>query len=253
MFGVEHVHIPLRIMPIRCLKQWELQLTLLKIVKSDLGLLQKKNDGTLARLCQTHAENVDSLASFYYNCCTVHNNSELVCNRLETNKWMGVLLVGMNICYVIVFLYSPLLIPTSCINRITLRIERIFKLRLSDEIAKPLKTKISMVNILSDRQDSHMEVNGIQLKILEMNTVSTDYVPAGIFHYLYRTFIKCHVKDHEYVKDCCDTDIFKVHYCKKETSKCLVWHKCLQPLMQHIFLLCLLIPWVVRILFFLCF
>lgn len=256
MFGVEHVHIPLQILPIKCLKQWELQQTLLKIGKQELGLLEKKKDGTLAHLCQVHAEDVSGLASFYYNCCTVENNGKFVCNRLETNKWMTVLLVGMNIGNVIVFLYSPLLIPTSwykaSINAITLRTERIFKLKLCEDLykAKPLKTKIEMVNILSCEKDSHLKVKGIKLKILEMNTVSTDYVPAGIFHYLYRTFIKCHVKDHEYVTDCCHTDICNVQYCKKEAGKRLVWHKCLQPLMQHIFLLCLLIPWVVRILFF---
>ncbi|CAC5403075.1 unnamed protein product [Mytilus coruscus] len=219
MFGVEHVNIPLRVMALECFKQKELQHTLLKIVKKDLGLLQKRNDGSHASLCQTHVEDVRGLASFYYNCCTVENNDEFVCNRLETNLWMDVLLVGMNICYVIVFLFSPLLIPTSWykadIHGITLRIERTFNLKLSDEFytENQMETEQKTVQLLRSQCNSPLKVKEINLKVLEINTVSTDYVPAGIFHYLYRTFIKCHVKDHEYVKDCCHTDICKFRFC----------------------------------------
>ncbi|VDI75709.1 Hypothetical predicted protein [Mytilus galloprovincialis] len=251
VFGVEHINIPLRVMSLDCFTQRELQYTLRKIVKTELGLLQKRNDGGIASLCQTHAEDIKGIASFYYNCCAIENNDEFVCNRLQTNLWMDVLLVGMNICYVIVFLYSPLLIPTSWykadIHGITLRIERNFHLKLSDELytENQFKTEEKTVQLLKRKKQYPLKVKEINLKILEMNTVSTDYVPAGIFHYLYRTFIKCHVKDHEYVKDCCNTDVCKFRFCN-----CPVWHKCLLPLMQHIFLLILLIPWAIRILFY---
>lgn len=255
MFGVEHVRVPIQLLSTVCLTQKELNKALFAIVRHDLNLLTIKDNKDETRLCQIHIEDVEGLASFYYNCCKEDSNGNFFCSRLETNRWMDVLIVSMNICYVIVFLYSPLLIPTSWykagINEITLRFQRSITLKLSDQFHKECKTKKpeelnEKIKVLVGTDESLLlKVNEIKLKILEMKTVSTDYVPAGIFHYLYRTFIKCQEKDHKYVKDCCDTDI-----CKCSNNRCLMWHQCLLPLMQLIFLLFLLIPWVVRIVFF---
>lgn len=247
MFGVEHINIALRIMSRGCSRQKELQNALLSIVSTELNLLQMENDNEFTRLCQMHAENVSGIASFYYNCCTVDGNGDFACNRLEITKWMTVLLFCMNISYILVFLYSPLLIPTSWyktyVNEIKLRVKQSFKLELNEN--DQMKPKQIQVNVLPDQIYKHVMVKEIKLKMLETNTVSTDYVPAGIFHYLYRTFIKCHVRDHEYVKTCCNTDICIIPYFKG-----LVWRKCLLPLMQPIFLMLLLISWIVRIIFF---
>lgn len=250
MFGVEHVNIALRIISRGCSRQHELQSALLSIVTTELNMLQMGNDNDLARLCQMHAENVNGLASFYYNCCTVDGNGEFVCSRLEINQWMNILLVSMNICYVLAFLCSPLLIPTSWYdnnaNEITLRMEDTFEIKLSNKNVltkiKKSQTNKQIINYF-DNKDT-LKAKEIKLKMLAMNTVSTDYVHAGIFHYLYRTFIKCQVKDHDYVKDCCHTDVC---ICSKRVC---FWHKCLQPFMQHIFLGCLLLPWVIRIIFY---
>ncbi|VDI82458.1 Hypothetical predicted protein [Mytilus galloprovincialis] len=215
MFGVEHLNIALRIMSRGCSRQEELQSALLSIVTTELNMVQMGNDNEFTRLCQMHAENVNGIAAFYYNCCRVEGNGEFVCNRLEINQWMTILLFSMNICYGIAFLCSPLLIPTSWYDtnahEITLRIEDTFEIRLSNgnllTKIKNAQTRQQIINSLNNKYKFPLKAKEIKLKMLEMNTVSTDYVPAGIFHYLYRTFIKCQVKDHEYVKDCCHADV----------------------------------------------
>lgn len=247
MFGVEHVDIQLQPMTSECFvnsTEDKVHNDLMTFATKEFNLLE--NLKTVNRICSMFVENMNGIAEFNYKCCSKNVKIAFECRVIEKNFWIKNLFFTMTLIYIIAFLYSPLLIPTSWyrVNASTFSFHLTTPIGISFIKASKEKDKIivkynnikhmkklkPLVDKLKDSSPVNVNVNIVKIKrISKMKTVSSTFVPAGIFHYLYRTFIKCHVKNNENVKKCCDAMC-----CVGPGCKCR-WHECLKAFMQIFF------------------
>lgn len=265
MFGVEHVDIQFLPMASECFvnsTEDKVHNDLMTFATNEFDLLEHvENQKTVNRICSMFVENINGMAEFNYKCCSKNVKFSFECRIIEKNFWIRNLFFTMTCLYIIAFLYSPLLIPTSWYknneNTLSFRLTKPISVSFIKASKEKDKTILNYNNIkdmeklkplvdkLKVSSPVDVNVSKVEIKLVdELKTVSSTFVPAGILHYLYRTFIKCHVKNNENVKECCDAKC-----CVGPCCKCK-WHKCLKPSMQIVFLICLLFPWFVRVLFF---
>ncbi|VDI04988.1 Hypothetical predicted protein [Mytilus galloprovincialis] len=197
MFGVEHVDIQLQPMPRECFvnsTEDKVHNDLMSFATKEFNLLENRN--TVNRICSMFVENMNGVAEFNYKCCSQNVKFSFECRIIEKNFWIRNLFFTMTLIYIIAFLYSPLLIPTSWYrtNDSTFSFHLTKPIGISFVKASKEKDEIIMYNnikhmeklkpLLDDLKESspvHVNVNTVKIKLVdEIKTVSSSFVPADI-------------------------------------------------------------------------
>ncbi|XP_052069616.1 uncharacterized protein LOC127708630 [Mytilus californianus] len=264
VFGVEHVDIQLKHMSSECFfnsTEEHVHKNLIAFATKEFRLLE--NSSSDQRICSIYVDNINGRAEFYYKCCFRNANFSFECSIIEKTFWVNILFFAMTFIYIVAFLYSPLLIPTSWYKKnvatftfcpskaISIFLTKEDETSKGDENTDILKnnnikhmTKLKSYVIKIDKPSCvYLDIKEVKIRLQDTKTASSSFVPGSMFHFLYRTFVECRVKDHEYVKDCCEA---KCCLCSED----LKWLSFLQLFVQILFVICLLIPWCLRVLFF---
>ena len=203
-----------------------------------------------------------------YECCRIEFGESMVCENLEGNIWIHVLLTIIIILQVMFVLYSPTFVPKK--DRLSTKfLDYVYKPE------HPLKFNIAMVNsdkvITDDRFINAKKFPFIELRNLKEHlrnvtpglvyTVTASqvnlsiraskifpggYSPVGWFKFMKNFFIRCKMRNAVPVlKACCKANMFK-------QSKCCVlqWFTFLSAIMGLIGAAVATLPWIFRILFF---
>lgn len=302
MFGVEHVDIQLSPMSSECLfnlTEEQVHTDLITFATREFRLLENFNSNH--RICSMHVKNINERADFYYECCFRNVNFTFECRTIEEHFWVSSLFLVMTFVYIIVFLYSPLFIPTSwykksattysfhprqtiCI-KLTYLEKDFFKSNNSSAAntldynrilhMKNFKTYVEILkknkDIQSKQNSGQNEQNSGQN---ELDTLQTNVdIETPVVHVVYldvhkidirlqdtkkaystfdpETMFECldynnRVKINEKVQKCCDAECLPMGSCCNSWT----WKTCLKSSIQIVCVLCLLIPWLLRVLFF---
>ena len=203
-----------------------------------------------------------------FKCCKLDFGDNLVCQDLEGNVWIQVLLTIIFILQVLFVLYSPTFVPKK--DRLSTKfLDYIYKPE------SPLKLNIVVVDsdkVISDdkfvnaKKFPFIELHNLQEHLRKVTpgvlytvTVSQVYLsvraskifpggysPVGCFKFLKNFFIRCNLRNSiPTLKSCCKADMFKKSRC------CIVqWYKLLSALMRLAAAAIITLPWILRILFY---
>ena len=210
----------------------------------------------------------DNTGDTKYKCCKLDLGDNLVCQDLEGNIWIQVLLSIIVILQVIFVLYSPTFMPKK--DRLSIKF-----LDYIHKPENPLKLNIVMVDSNKVITDENF-VNGKKFPFIQLHnlkeqlrnvtpgilytvTVSQVYLsvraskifpggysPVGCFKFLKNFFLRCKMRNAiPALKSCCKADMFKKSRC------CIVqWYKLLSALMGLAAAAIITLPWIFRILFY---
>ena len=220
-------------------------------------------------ICNKVVQETDGQTGYTnYKCCRIEFGDTLVCQDLEGNIWIHVLLTIIIILQVLFVLYSPTFVPKK--DRLSTKfLDYIYKPE------SPLKLNVVMTspdNVITDDRFEHakkfpfIELRNLkeQLRNVTLGVVYTitasqvnlsiraskifpgGYSPVGCFKFLKNFFIRCKMRNAiPALKGCCKANMFK-------QSKCCIlqWFTFLSALMGLVGAVIVTLPWIFRILFY---
>ncbi|CAC5369967.1 unnamed protein product [Mytilus coruscus] len=231
MFGVEHVDVQLKHMSSECFfnsTEEQVHKDLIAFATKEFRLLE--NSSSDQRICSMYVDNINGRAEFYYKCCFRNANFSFECRIIEKTFWVNILFFAMTFIYIVAFLYSPLLIPTSWYKKnvvtFTFSLSKTIFISFTKKDTKSnvdhntyiltnkdkehmdnFKSKVSVLDKTNNKDKAscvYWDIKEVKIRLQDTKKTSSTFVPGSMFHFLYRTFVECRVKDHEYVEECCD-------------------------------------------------
>ena len=203
-----------------------------------------------------------------FQCCRLEFGDKLVCQDLEGNIYIQVLLTIIFILQLLFVLYSPTFVPKK--DRLSTKfLDYIYKPE------NPLKLKIVVTDsdkVIADERfviakkfpfielcNLKEHLRNVTPGVLYTVTVSQAYLcvraskifpggysPVGLVKFLKNFFIRCNMRNSiPALKSCCKADMFKKSQCCR-----FQWFKCLASLMGLLAAALITLPWIFRILFY---
>ena len=203
-----------------------------------------------------------------FQCCRLEFGDKLVCQDLEGNIYIQVLLTIIFILQLLFVLYSPTFVPKK--DRLSTKfLDYIYKpenpLKLNIVVVAPDKV-ISDERFVNAKKFPFIELHNLKEHLRNVTpgvlytlTVSQVYLsvraskifpggysPVGLVKFLKNFFIRCNMRNSiPALKSCCKADMFKKSQC------CMFqWFKCLAALMGLLAAAVITLPWIFRILFY---
>ena len=210
----------------------------------------------------------NNIGETVFQCCRLEFGDKLVCQDLEGNIYIQVLLTIIFILQLLFVLYSPTFVPKK--DRLSTKfLDYIYKpenpLKLNIVVVAPDKV-ISDERFVNAKKFPFIELRNLKEHLRNVTpgvlytvTVSQVYLsvraskifpggysPVGLVKFLKNFFIRCNMRNSiPALKSCCKADMFKKSQC------CMFqWFKCLAALMGLLAAAVITLPWIFRILFY---
>ena len=210
----------------------------------------------------------NSIGETIYKCCRLEYSDNLVCQDLEENIWIQILLTIIFVLQVLFILYSPTFMPKK--ERLSTKfLDYIYKpenpLKLNVVVIGP-DAVISDAKFVNAKKFPFIELRNLKEKlrhvtpgVLYTATVSQVYLsvraskifpggysPIGLIKFLKNFFMRCNMRNAvPALKSCCKADIFKKSDCCR-----FQWFRCLAAFMSLLVATIVTLPWIFRILFY---
>ena len=181
-------------------------------------------------VCNEIVRNRDGYADVAHTCCIKDANNKVVCNEHDDNVYITVLYVCITLVKVMLFMFSPLLIPAQMYTASYVSSEYVVKLtkdlkmkmfvsestttsvrykhRLTmDEISDWRRFRDS-INELPMDEVCDVKVPELRIEVKGKRVIPANEPPTGLLRTLYDNLIRCKIRNLDPFKACCDESIY---------------------------------------------
>lgn len=216
-------------------------------------------------VCNQHILDVDGSASFSYYCCRFDETERTVCDYLEKDKWIGILLVTITILKIVVALFVPNLVPETLYRKKFIAEPYVLNLKQSLKLSmvvtrspeqytnarnvkrmseiQSMKSFADTVHSIQEDEPTELKINRLDFHVKRQRIQSAKYAPVGLFKTMYNSFFRCEIRKRRSVKECCDARIC-VKCCGHHG---ITWYKALSEMMSIAAWFVIALPWILRV------
>ncbi|XP_041359767.1 uncharacterized protein LOC121376057 [Gigantopelta aegis] len=217
--------------------------------------------------CNQIIKNVDGYADFVYNCCHRARTGEFQCTDESDDLWISILYISVSIVKVLVFCFSPYLLPANMYSAMYVAGEYLVKLKKEiklsifiteqPDVHVKYKKRLTLEDIADWRrfreaidnmpQDEiiPLKMNELRITVKGKRIIPQNEPPTGLMRTLYDNLCRCKIKALSPFDDCCDRSVFASMEPKFKHQ--VTWHSCVQILVKLILLLLLPFPYYIRL------
>lgn len=223
-----------------------------------------------AYVCNEIVREDDGYGAFVNRCCERDEKGILECSDLEEDFWILVLYVCIALVKLLVFFFSPLLIPETMYSATYMASEYVVKL------SKELKMKLFItenaetsvryrkrltlddvsewtrfVGKLDDFPRDEIipiKMPELRVKVKGKRIIPENDPPTGLMKTFYDNLIRCKIKNLDPFSDCCDRSVYAS--LEPKIKHQLSWHFCCQIFVKFLILILLPTPYYIRIFIF---
>nr|KAG5705591.1 hypothetical protein BaRGS_034789 [Batillaria attramentaria] len=200
-------------------------------------------------------------------------DGNVICKDIQYDVWIEVLMAFIVITKILVVLYSPSFLPGSLYRLKYVATEYIYHIpetapfkrirmvvtqfpgtygndqkivRLSEiKGMEYFKTMVDTNMHLDKLYDVTMD--RVRLSVKSRRLLGENYVPVGLLKMIYNNLFRCRIRRLDPLKTCCETNILgKLN----PGLKLMKWYQCCRVFAHLVFLIILILPWILRIIFF---
>ena len=232
------------------------------------GKVMDENEGDVpVYVCNEIIRNKNGYAEFAHTCCSKDGNDKIVCNEHEDNVWISVLYVCITLVKLMLFMFSPLLIPAQMYTASYVSSEYVVKLtkeikmkifvsestttsvrykhRLTMEEISEWRRFRDSINELPMDQICNVKVPELRINVKGKRVIPANEPPTGLLRTLYDNLIRCKIRNLDPFKACCNESIYGSlqpmirHKCK--------WEDIVLVLVKILSMLMVPIPFYIRL------
>ena len=218
-------------------------------------------------VCNEIIRNENGYAEFAHRCCIRDSNNNIICSEHEDNFWISMLYVCITLVKVMLFMFSPLLIPANMYTASYVASEYVVKLtkdlkmkifvsestttsvrykhRLTTDDISEWRRFRDSINELPMDKICDVKVPELRIKVKGKRIIPANEPPTGLLRTLYDNLIRCKIRSLDPFKACCNDSIYG-------SLQPLIRHKCtwedvILVLVKVLVLLMIPIPYYIRL------
>ena len=217
--------------------------------------------------CNQIVTSVDGYADFVFNCCHRAQSGEFQCTDESDDLWIAILYISVNIVKVLVFCFSPYLLPANMYSAMYVAGEYLVKLKKEiklsifiteqPDVRVKYKKRLTLEDFAGWRrfreaidnmpQDEiiPLKMNELRITVKGKRIIPQNEPPTGLMRTLYDNLCRCKIKALSPFDDCCDLSIFASM--QPNIRHQVTWHACVQALVKVLMLVILPFPYYIRL------
>ncbi|OWF48967.1 uncharacterized protein LOC110452456 [Mizuhopecten yessoensis] len=218
-------------------------------------------------VCNEVVKKTGQYAEFGNRCCHQNINGDTVCTDQVEDAWITVLYVCIGLVKILVFFFSPLLLPSYMYSASYVASEYVVKLKdelkmkmfitESTETSIRYKKRLTIEDISEWKKFREsieecpmdeivpIKIPELRVKVKGKRIIPENEPPTGLLRTIYDNLIRCKIKALDPFRECCDRSV----YASLETQiahKC-TWHMFVQMAVKILLLFLVPIPYYVRV------
>lgn len=229
--------------------------------------IEESEGDTPVYVCNEVIRDNNGYAEFAHTCCIRDTNGKVICSDHEDNVWISVLYVCITLVKIMLFMFSPLLIPANMYTASYVSSEYVVKLTkeikmkifVSESTTTSVRYKHRMtmdhisewrrfrdsINELPMDQICNVKVPELRINVKGKRIIPANEPPTGLLRTLYDNLIRCKIRSLDPFKACCNESIYG-------SLQPLIGHKCkwediILVLVKIIIMLMVPIPFYIRL------
>ncbi|KAH3717803.1 hypothetical protein DPMN_060599 [Dreissena polymorpha] len=193
-------------------------------------------------VCNEMIRDVNGKAVFANRCCARDaDGGEVTCSEQDVNLWITVLYICIGLVKLMIFMFCPLLIPSTMYTASYVAAEYVVKLTkdltfkmfvsespttsvrykhrfTTEDISKWRRFRECVMTLPMD-QIIDVKINELRIKVKGKRIIPANDPPTGLLRTFYDNLIRCKIRGLEPFKTCCNKSVFA-------SLEPLVKHKC---------------------------
>lgn len=241
-----------------------------KVKKTTTELESETHLQMIVYVCNEIVKKSGKYAEFGNRCCHQNTDGETICTEQAEDAWITVLYVCISLVKILVFFFSPLLLPSHMYSasyvasEYVVKLKKELKMRMfiteSTETSIRYKKRLTIEDIsewkkFRDSIDEcpmdeivPIKIPELRVKVKGKRIIPENEPPTGLMRTIYDNLIRCKIKALDPFKECCDRSVY-ASLEPQIAHKC-TWHMFVQTFVKILLLFLVPIPYYIRVFIF---